>query len=348
MARAKKWSGGYIDRDSGYFYVRRKVSGTLIHFSTRCKTLDGALSVLREWETDPANFIPGRVASTTVADDFDACVKDYLDYSFNVRGNTQDHVSKQAARFDALKTFMAPKGITNLRQITPRVVDEYVAWRRQGGLHGNPVGPHALALDVAAIKGLMTWASRAPEAGGFLEVNPLGKYPIPKRPKDSGKIKTFSLEWWSKVRPSLPELYQLCGDVLLGSAMRWSSLSRLQPDDVDLEQNVIRLRGNAIKGKDGVTVYVSEAVAKAALEVAKRGIYAGSGIFDKALVKACEEAEVPYFSAHCFRHTAASMAIEDGVLGKDLQHRLAHSSFGTTERYVHRLGQATGSYRGRI
>jgi integrase len=130
--------------------------------------------------------------------------------------------------------------------------------------------------------------------------------------------------------------------------MRYSSLARLSLEDIDTTGNTITLRGNKTKGGRGVTVYVSHRVALAAAEVALRGIPAEVPDFNHALGAACEAAGQPYFSCHCFRHTAASQAIEDGVRGADLQRRLAHANFATTERYIAQLGKATNQYRGRI
>lgn len=348
MARSKKWIGGYVDRESGYYYVRRKAHGVVVHFSTRCKTLPGAVAALREWESNPAAYVPGKSVAAPVSAEWRECVEKYLDYSENVRGNSPKHVRSQAGSFDAFDKYFALHGVRVLTDITPAVMDAYVSWRRQGGMTGREVGPHTIGLDVAAMKALMTWASRDRDQGGFLSADPLVKYRCPKRPTGSSRALTFGMDWWTAVRPRLEERWQLAGDVLLGSSMRWSSLSRLQRDDVDVEAGLIRLRGNAIKGKAGVTLYVSQDVAKAAARLSMTGITTDSSRLNKALEIACRTAGVPYRTAHAFRHTSASMAIEDGLQGPALQRRLAHARFSTTENYIHALGGAKGEYRGRI
>jgi integrase len=348
MARAKRWAGGYVDPVSGCFFIRRQVGGARHHFSTRCKTKDGALAELARWESNPGAYVPGAATEDRRRDTFDSCVTDYLDYSKNVRGNSDKHVHSQAAYADNWVKYLTLKSITMIGQITPSVCDDYQSWRRQGGVSGEPVGPDSVALDVAFIKSLFTWASRLPNEGGFLPENPLLRYHIPKRPRGGGKVKAFDMGWWESVRAHLSNQWANVGDVLLGSSIRYSSLARLQLDDVDTTANTLTLRGNKIKGGRGVVVYVSHRVALAAAEIALKGIPAETPNFNHALVGACGAAGVPYLSCHCFRHTAASQAIEDGVTGKELQQRLAHASFATTEGYLHRLGKATNQYRGRI
>lgn len=347
MARKKKWVGGYVDV-SGNYYVKRRVGGVQTHFSTRCKTLPGALAALAEWESNPATYVPGKSVTPPVSAGWADSVERYLDYSENVKGNCAKHVRSQAGCFDAFDKYFALHGISTLTAITPAVMDAYVSWRRQGGVTGRVVGPHSIGLDVAAMKALMTWASREPDQGGFLSADPLGKYRCPKRPSGSSKVKTFGMDWWQAVRAHLEEKFQLAGDVLLGSSMRWSSLSRLQCDDVDVEAGLIRLRGNAIKGKDGVTVYVSTDVAKAAARLSLMSLPPDSNAINYALRIACRAAGVPVMTAHAFRHTSASMAIADGVEGPALQRRLAHARFSTTETYIHLLGGSKEPYRGRI
>lgn len=348
MARQRKWVGGYVDKASGYYYIRRQVGGNRVNFSTRCKTLDGAVAELKRWESDPGNYVSGGTLAAPVRAGFAESVTAYLDYSEHVRGNTEKHVNAQAGCFDHLSSFLSRHGVENLMQVTPALVDAYISWRRQGGVTGKVVGAYSVALDIAALKGMFTWASRSSDQGGFLLVNPLEKYRIPKRPVDSGKVRTFTMEWWQKVRLALPDRYRMSGDVLLGSSMRWSSLARLHRDDIDIEAGVIRLPGNAIKGKEGTTVYVSKNVAEIAAKLAMMNLNPDSSAMNAELRKACQGAGVPYLSVHCFRHSAASMAIEDGVSGIELQKRLAHARFATTERYLHRLGGSEGAYRGRI
>jgi integrase len=93
---------------------------------------------------------------------------------------------------------------------------------------------------------------------------------------------------------------------------------------------------------------VSHKIAAAAKAVAIAGIPASVTSFDHALEWACIKAKIPRFSAHAFRHTSASWALEDGVPLKDIQARLVHASAGTTERYLHRLAGAREAYRGRL
>lgn len=350
MARQRKWEGGYRDRASGVYYIRREIAGVPYHKTTRCKTLEGARSELERFERDPANYVPGGGASRDERHGFAESVVGWLEYSAQVKGNSEQHVESQARYFGIWARFLEQRGVTVLEQFSHVLVDDYIAWRRSGaafakdGEPGRVVGPHTIALEVAALKVLTAWAFRA---GGS---DPLEKYAIPKRPRGSSrpKIPEGGMEWWEKVRVHLSLRWQLVGDVLIGSAMRYSSLRRLRLEDIDLDKNLVHLPGNAIKGKVGATLYVSKRVAQAARTVAMGGLPKRSTDFDHALASACDKAGVTYYSCHCLRHLAASMAIEDGVRGKDLQARLAHASFATTDRYIHALGYANGAYRGRI
>jgi integrase len=350
MARTHKWIGGYRDRASGIYYIRRDIAGRSYKVSTRCKTLDGAKAELERFEKDPQNYVPGG-SSGPEGHFFTDVVHDYLQYSKHSKGNSEQHVASQAASFASWAVFLERRGLTVLEQITPALVDDYCAWRRQGGATekdgqpGRVVGPHSVAIDVAAIKAMMTWATRG--GAGILPDNPLRNYPIPKRPKNSSKPRIITMEEWAKVREHLSDTWQLAGDALLGSSMRYSSLARLAPTDVDCQRNVIHLGGNKIKGKVGVDLPVSHVVAVAARTVAMARIPKTATSFDKMLARACGEAGVQRFTVHCFRHSAAMWALEDGLTMKQLQQRLGHANVHTTEIYTnHLIGH--GDYRGRV
>jgi integrase len=368
--KAKGWQGGYKHPESGVYFIRRDIAGVRYHKTTRCSTLEGALAELARFERDPAGYVPGG-GTRPDGHDFAAAVTEYLKYSAGVRGNSAAHVTAQAAYFGTWAMFLEQRGLTTLEEVgTTETVDAFISWRRSGGvkrllakaLHSMPegaekdkvkfryimtrdaVGPHSIALDVAAVKALFTWAKRTE----LLPENLLREYAMPKRPKDSGKIQIITMEDWQKIRGLLKPRWQLVGDVLLGSSVRYSSLCRLTPEDVDLERDVVRLPGNRIKGKQGATLAVSHKIAAAAKAVAIAGIPASVTSFDHALEWACIKAKIPRFSAHAFRHTSASWALEDGVPLKDIQARLVHASAGTTERYLHRLAGAREAYRGRL
>ena len=352
MARTRKWTGGYVDRDSGCYIIRRDIAGITYKRSTRCTTLDGALAELARFERDPQSYVPGG-GPRPERHAFGECVPKWLAYSSQVKGNSSKHVAAQARYFGKWAEFLEQRGIVYLEDITAAMVDEYIAWRRPqiqaSQKDSSPMaGAHAVALEVAALKVLFSWAGRPEHQGGFLKANPLERYKLPKRPRGSSVPKVFTLEWWAAVRPELTDLWQMVGDVLLGSSMRYSSLARLRPDDVDTERDTITLPGNMIKGKEGVTIYVSHATALKAKQLAMRGIVAESNNFDHALKAACGRAKQPYYSCHAFRHSSASMASDAGLKLMDIQHRLAHASPRTTELYLHRLGKGGTNYRGPI
>jgi integrase len=352
MGRNRKWQAGHVEKGTGIYVIRRDIAGISYKRSTRCTTLDGALSELARFERDPAGYIPGG-GPRPQRHAFGESVSQWLAYSSQVKGNSQRHVEAQARYFGTWAKFFEQRGLVFLEDITAAMVDEFIAWRRpliksrvRSSEHSR--GAHSIALEVAALKVMFTWASRPESQGGFLPTNPLERYRLPKRPRGSSVPKVFTMEWWAKVRGQLGERWQNVGDVLLGSSMRYSSLARLRPDDVDIERNTISLRGNAIKGKEGTVVYVSHPVALKAKQLAMQGVHWESHGFNQALESACLKAGERYYSCHAFRHSSASMALEDGCTGKDLQKRLAHARFATTELYLDTLGHKKDPYRGRL
>ncbi|MGD9549294.1 MAG: tyrosine-type recombinase/integrase [Candidatus Krumholzibacteriia bacterium] len=51
--------------------------------------------------------------------------------------------------------------------------------------------------------------------------------------------------------------------------------------------------------------------------------------------RAAHEAEIPRLHPHALRHTAATLAIQGGVMLPAVKAKLGHSSIMTTMRYLH-------------
>ena len=176
------------------------------------------------------------------------------------------------------------------------------------------------------------------------------------------KIKPATLEELEIITAAMPEPYQAM--ILLASwcALRFGELTELRRMDVDLSDEVIRVRRAVVLIAEGFkqTTPKSDAgirdvaipphllpaledhLAKhvgdkrdALLFPAKRGGYLAEGTLFRHFRKAREAADRPDLRFHDLRHSGAVLAAHTGATLAELMARLGHSSPAAAMRYQH-------------
>lgn len=135
-------------------------------------------------------------------------------------------------------------------------------------------------------------------------------------------------------------------DVLISTGIRVSELCSLKKEDVDLHEGLIRVHG---KGKKERMIYLGEKVMKSLKNyekyVQKKGEYYFTNKFDQKMSeqsirnlihKASDHAHIKlHMTPHMFRHTFASLLLQEEVDIRNIQYILGHSSITTTQIYTH-------------
>lgn len=139
-------------------------------------------------------------------------------------------------------------------------------------------------------------------------------------------------------------------ELLFSTGVRISELCQLRIGDVDLLAHTLRIRG---KGKKERLLSIGSPCARRALKAYHRVAHGhaqtqdfffrnrnGRAISDQSVrlllqnyCRTCDDH--PHITPHMFRHTFASMLLEDDVDIRCIQHILGHSSITTTQIYTH-------------
>jgi integrase len=129
-------------------------------------------------------------------------------------------------------------------EFTPDRIQEYVIWRRTGGLTEKPVGVNTLQRDLAMFKAALNWAGQKYEGRQpLLASHVLEKFRIPteKNPKrpvlEESAIRSL-LSAAPEVHPFLRPLIILAWR----TGRRLSSILSLRWEDIDFEKNTIAWR----------------------------------------------------------------------------------------------------------
>lgn len=261
--------------------------------------------------------------------DWDELGPQFLAYS--AARNSPRYVVGQGQSLEHWRTFLeTQRAVYNLCDVTPADVAAFAPWRREHKYRGKPVGLTACNRDLAALKALYSWAQMT-EA---LRTNPTAPVTLAPEYRNVHGIRTVELEAFEKTIALLSERWRNAALAMMGTGMRWSSLTALTKKDLDADRRTVRLRRP--KGKVGLELKVSERTF-AALKAVVGTLYPDVSGFDGAVVKACERAKVPKWSAHMLRHTFACEVLRAGAALRDVQAWMGHASITTTERYLHHI-----------
>jgi integrase len=338
--RKRRWIGGFIL--NGLYWVDRFTQGRRHRFSTRCKTLPGALRELEAWESDPSrNYRPGSAGRG--GGDLEGAMSDYLKAS--AARNSKAHVSLQAAALQRWRGYLGSRGVSSLQGLTAALAANYIPWRKEGGqwlrrgsrpsvkpYPGGRVGDAIVNRDLAALKALMTWAR---EVAQIVPDNfdPLKGVKFLKEHSDVRPHRDVEKEHIEAVISKLAPRWGGAVWVLYGTGLRYDSFARLREQDIDLEAQIIR--DPYPKGKVAVEVPASRFVLGMAVQcLTKKYPRDHASQLDRRLRTACQLAGVPRFTAHDLRVSTATFWHRSGVPVGDIQRLLGHSEVRTTMRYI--------------
>ncbi len=140
-------------------------------------------------------------------------------------------------------------------------------------------------------------------------------------------------------------------EVLYGAGLRVGELCALDPDDVDLNTGLVRVR----RGKGGkerrvpmgaaaveaVTDWLAErGDGPGPLFLNARGRRLGDRTVRRVLARVGRAAAVPDLHPHALRHSFATHLLDAGADLRGIQELLGHASLSTTQRYTHVSVQA--------
>ena len=295
----------------------------------------------------------------------DEAIQRYLDHLRIERGLAANTVSSYGSDLGFLAAWCAEHGVTGIEQLTPDVLERWLAARRDAGLTAR-----SLARNIVTARQL----TRFLHAEGHLHVDPAELLQVPR------------------VRRSLPDTMTeddvelLLGapdpgtaegqrdramlELLYATGLRVSELVGLPLNGVQLDAGLVRVWG---KGSKERMVPMGEPAREAVegyLRTARPGLLATSGKTSRALFVtrrggamtrqafwknlkryALLAGVTTDISPHRLRHAFATHLLHHGADLRALQAMLGHASITTTQIYTHvadaRLKQLHAQYHPR-
>lgn len=246
-------------------------------------------------------------------------------------------------------TFLLWIGDMDATEINPEKYSEYLYFIKQINYTKTTI-----ARKIASVRAFYKFLYQEE----LIEYNPIDNIPIPKQDKTlphflyEDEVETIL----RGIKIDTPSGYRnrIILELLWVSGMRISELSNLNYENLNLEQNEIRVFGKGAKERivlipDKTKEELINYIKNVSPLICKKEINAESPLFinyngyrlqnqsiRKALKKCLNEIHFPkYVSPHVFRHSFATKLLEHGADLRIVQELLGHSSIKNTQIYTH-------------
>ncbi|MBX7184947.1 MAG: tyrosine-type recombinase/integrase [Vicinamibacteria bacterium] len=267
--------------------------------------------------------------------------EEWLSQQFSER--TREHYSADARGFAAWLT-RAGFGFADARpEDIQRYQGELFARRK---LNGEALSPSTIAVKLEAVRCLYRFLLKR----GYVVCDPCSQMEMPRVPKTLPRVTMTPGETRRMIeKQEMGSMERAILETLYATGIRVSELCALRPEDVDVEERVVRvIQGKGSKDRNvPLTRAAAEAVAvylqtrrQALSNLAPQLFLRRQGPLNRTLVaklvKRCaikariKKAVTP----HVFRHTVATHLLRNGADIRHIQVFLGHASLQTTERYT--------------
>jgi integrase/recombinase XerD len=293
---------------------------------------------------------PGDSADGTSASEGWLIVERFLRHLRAERGLALSTVEAYRRDLRTYLRYLSDRDVDGVLAAVPEDVEAFVAWlraRRQAD--GRPLAERSVARTVVAVRGLHRFLLAEDGAAS----DPAAGVPAPASPRSLPKalsVAAISALLDAPARSGAPAARDRAAlELMYGAGLRISELVDLDVDDVDLVDNLVRVRG---KGDRERIVPFGEPAARAveawlvrgrptlpaggpALFVNLRGGRLGrQGLWGVVRRRAGEAGLEESVTPHTLRHSFATHLLDGGADVREVQELLGHASVTTTQVYT--------------
>ncbi|WP_447653057.1 site-specific tyrosine recombinase XerD [Microbacterium sufflavum] len=279
----------------------------------------------------------------------DRALDAYLRHVTIERGLSAHTIAAYRRDLDGYRGWLATEGITDTTEVTPAVIDRFIAERASAE-------PAPAATSLARLQSSVRGWHRFLAREGIEADDPSGRLRPPKAPRRLPKALTIEQVERLLAAPSPEEPLGIRDRALLellyATGARVSEAVGLDVDDL-AHGEVLRLRGKGSKerivpvgsyARDAVDAYLTrvrpglaaKGRASARLFLGARGAPLSRQSAWLVIRAAAERAQITAeVSPHTLRHSFATHLLQGGADVRVVQELLGHSSVATTQIYTH-------------
>lgn len=281
-------------------------------------------------------------------------IKDYLTFCRSQKRLDSKTLKAYSIDLKQFAAFLTPNYVNNVLLINREVLENFIAF-----LH-NSYKPKTVKRKLASLKAFFHFL----EYRDFIEINPFNKMQIRFReplllPKTIPlhTIELFLSTIYSSHANAKTDFQkrQTARDIavielLFATGMRISELCSLKYKDIDLYDRVVRIYGKGAKERqlqicndcvisaleNYISIYQTTQNDDNYFFINTSGTRMSEQSVRNMIVKYCNIAGISqHITPHMFRHSFATLLLEEDVDIRYIQEMLGHSSINVTEIYTH-------------
>lgn len=281
-------------------------------------------------------------------------IKDYLTFCRSQKRLDSKTLKAYSIDLKQFAAFLTPNYVNNVPLINREVLENFIAF-----LH-NSYKPKTVKRKLASLKAFFHFL----EYRDFIEINPFNKMQIRFReplllPKTIPlhTIELFLSTIYSSHANAKTDFQkrQTARDIavielLFATGMRISELCSLKYKDIDLYDRVVRIYGKGAKERqlqicndcvisaleNYISIYQTTKNDDNYFFINTSGTRMSEQSVRNMIVKYCNLAGISqHITPHMFRHSFATLLLEEDVDIRYIQEMLGHSSINVTEIYTH-------------
>lgn len=281
-------------------------------------------------------------------------IKDYLTFCRSQKRLDSKTLKAYSIDLKQFAAFLTPNYVSNVLLINREVLENFIAF-----LH-NSYKPKTVKRKLASLKAFFHFL----EYRDFIEINPFNKMQIRFReplllPKTIPlhTIELFLSTIYSSHANAKTDFQkrQTARDIavielLFATGMRISELCSLKYKDIDLYDRVVRIYGKGAKERqlqicndcvisaleNYICIYQTTPKDDNYFFINTSGTRMSEQSVRNMIVKYCNLAGISqHITPHMFRHSFATLLLEEDVDIRYIQEMLGHSSINVTEIYTH-------------
>lgn len=281
-------------------------------------------------------------------------IKDYLTFCRSQKRLDSKTLKAYSIDLKQFAAFLTPNYVNNVSLINREVLENFIAF-----LH-NSYKPKTVKRKLASLKAFFHFL----EYRDFIEINPFNKMQIRFReplllPKTIPlhTIELFLSTIYSSHANAKTDFQkrQTARDIavielLFATGMRISELCSLKYKDIDLYDRVVRIYGKGAKERqlqicndcvisaleNYICIYQTTPKDDNYFFINTSGTRMSEQSVRNMIVKYCNLAGISqHITPHMFRHSFATLLLEEDVDIRYIQEMLGHSSINVTEIYTH-------------
>ena len=278
----------------------------------------------------------------------------FVDY-LKVRNHSVQGIAYRQRALELFCTWLEERGVVQLREVTRPMLERYARHLHHAlNRSGKPLSVASQANRLTAVRRFFRWLVQQ----DYLLTNPASELELP-RPEHRLPQDVLTAEEVEHVlsQPDLTtpdgRLYRAVLEVLYSTGVRRAELINLDVSDVNVGRGVVAVRQG--KGRKDrfvpigdrallwVQKYLDEVRAAWVMPTSPKALFLDAlgrrlepHRMSRAVQKYVIAAAVGKVGrCHLFRHTMATLMLENGADIRYLQHLLGHAQLSTTEIYTH-------------